>query len=107
MALTFNNVLPLERGAFTLVYAELVGDSAYTVGGETVNASDLGLTYLKGLTVMSSTSGWRAMYKRTNDQGGTLQVFSGGSSTTSAGTPVEAAVQDLSTITFYVLAVGH
>ncbi len=107
MALTFNNVLPLERGAFTLVYAELVLDSAYTTGGETCNASSLGLTFLKGLVVMSATSGWRAMYKRTDDQGGTIQVWATSSASTSAGTPVEAAVQDLSTITLWVLAVGH
>ena len=107
MALTFENVSTLERGAWTWVYAEVGGDSAYATGGETVNASDFGLTHLRTVIVTASTSGVRGVYQRTDDDSGTLVVYVTGNATTSAALPVESSVRNLSTTTFYCIAFGH
>lgn len=106
MALSYANVNRVIRDNIDIVYAEITGDSAYLPGGETVNASDFGFSQIKGLIVMSATSGWRGMYKRTNDQSGTLQVWATATTTESSGTPVDASVRDLSSITFYCLVIG-
>lgn len=111
MALSFANVERLTRGGGTvdLVYAEITGDSAYAIGGETINATDLGLSYIKTMWVTRSTSGFfGAQYKRTNDQGGTLIVYvTGDPSTNSAAVPLESSIRDLSSEVFYVLALGR
>lgn len=106
MALSIANVTVLERGRMTMVYGEVTGSSAYVVGGETLNASDLGLVTMKMCIVQSGTSGYRATYIRTDDTKGKLSVYATASATTSAGTPVELSVRDLSAVTFYVFAIG-
>lgn len=109
MAITWANVTRMYRGPFSLVYAEATLDSSYAAGGETVTATDIGLTTIKAL-IPTATSGYDATYSKTNDASGKLAVYASLTPDTNSATsvPLDSSVgRDFSTLTISCLVIGN
>lgn len=109
MAITWGGVVRMYRGPFSLVYAEATLDNAYNAGGETVTATDIGLTTIKAL-IPTNTAGYNATYSRTNDTSGKLAIYASLTPDTNSATavPLDASVgRDLSSVVITCLVVGN
>ena len=108
MALTFAARDTLYRGPVTLIYVELTFDSSYAAGGETVNATDFGLTTILGV-IPIITAGYDVTYKKTTAATGTFQMFASLTPDTNSAVsaPVESSAgRDLSALTIPCIVVG-
>ena len=109
MALSYANTAIQYRGPVVQLYTEATFDSSYASGGETVNASDFGLSQLL-LVIPIAKDGYNVTYKKTNETSGVLRVFASQTPDTNSAVaaPLEASVaRDYSTVTAYCLVLGR
>ena len=89
------------------VYAEVTLDSAYAVGGESVNASDFGLATIKAVFVAHNEDGYSIQANIASGGGSVaFKVWVWGNASTSAATPFESSVKNLSAAVIPVLVRG-
>lgn len=109
MALSWANVTVMYRGAKTMVYGEVTFDSSYAAGGETVNATDVGLTTID-ILVPAATRGYNVQYAKTNAAAGTLAIFASATPDTNSATaaPLDSAVaRAYSTVSVSCFIIGN
>lgn len=109
MALTYANTKTIYRGPRSIVYTEATFDSAYAAGGETINATDIGLVTIDAL-IPTNTSGYNFTYSKTNDASGKIAVYASSTPDTNSAlaAPLDSQVgRDYSAITVTCIVFGR
>ena len=114
MAATATNVENLGMAGIggKFLYADITLDSAYAVAGETITAATFGLTSFKAVWIAENEDGYILQGTLSTSTGGktndtyTIKVYVTGNATTSAATPVESSIRDLSAVVIPVLIRG-
>lgn len=109
MAATVANVEsnPIGGPGGVWKYAEVTLDSAYSTGGETINATDFGFKFFKAIFVAHNEDGYIIQFIQSTDKTTALvKVWIGANATTSASVNVEVNTRDLSAVVIPVLVRG-
>ena len=104
MAVTYANGQIINRASWTEYYVEITLDSAYATGGETLNASDFGMTVIQSITPQSA-EGFVVEPARSSDSVWTLKLYAW-SNTTNTAIEMASGV-DRSGITIPVVVRGR
>lgn len=108
MALTWANVTKIYRGPLSIVYAEATFDSSYAAGGETINASDVGLTTINTL-IPTATQGYNVQWAATNATSGKLAIYASLTPDTNSAVaaPLDSSIgRAYSTVSVQCLVIG-
>lgn len=108
MALTPANVDLIYRGPRCIVYGDLVFDSSYAAGGETVTPDMFGLTEIHALWPCA-TAGYNVTYAKTTVTTGKLAIYASLTPDTNSAVsaPLDSAVgRAYSTVTISCVVIG-
>lgn len=109
MALSYASTDDVYRGKYRIVYTVATFDSSYASGGETINATDFGLSQILAV-IPNATAGYNVQYTRTDDTSGTLKVFASFTPDTSSAVaaPIDSSIgRNLSAVTASLVVIGR
>lgn len=105
MALTVSAVRRTVYGNRRIVIANITFDSSYATGGESLTASDLGLTTIDHVSPGVSTGGYVTVYDHTNSK---LLALYGDNNNAADGPLIDvASTTDLSAVVVRVQVTGN